>query len=55
MFSQSEITLYDLSGKLLWRKKITTRQSIMEVDLPALSRGIYLIKAGDTVKKLVIR
>jgi hypothetical protein len=55
MFSHNEISVFDLSGKLLWRKKLTTRQSIIEVDLPILSRGIYLVKAGDAVKKLIIR
>lgn len=55
MFSHSEISVFDLSGKLLWQKKLSARQSMIEVDLPILSRGIYLVKVGDAVKKLIIR
>ena len=50
----SEIFLFDLSGKLLWRKKIITNQTSMEIGLPDLSDGVYVIKIGDVVKRLVI-
>ena len=49
------LSLFDLSGKLVWRKTIITNQHNVEIDLPALSAGIYMIKIGEVVKKLVIR
>jgi hypothetical protein len=56
VFPQTELFLFDLSGKLLWRKNVPTNQSsLREIDLPELSRGIYLLKIGDVVKKLIIR
>ncbi|MGZ8556825.1 MAG: T9SS type A sorting domain-containing protein [Chitinophagaceae bacterium] len=49
------LSLFDLSGKLLWRKNIISNQNNMEIDLPDLSVGIYMIEIGGVVKKLVIR
>lgn len=55
IFPHTELSLYDLSGKLLWNKKVANNQSMREVDLPDLSRGIYLLKIEDVIKKLIIR
>lgn len=52
--SSNEISLFDLSGKLLWKKRIDSRQKAIEVDLPVLPAGIYMIKAGATTRKLSI-
>ena len=49
------LSLFDLSGKLLWRKNIISNQNNVEIDLPDLSVGIYVIKIDGVVKKLVIR
>lgn len=51
----TEITLFDLSGKLLLKKKAITNRNNMEIDLPDLSAGVYIIKVGDIVKRLIIR
>jgi len=39
----------------LLSKKTITNQSNMEIDLPDLSTGVYMIKIGEVVKRLVIR
>ncbi|WP_276502572.1 T9SS type A sorting domain-containing protein [Terrimonas pollutisoli] len=48
------IWLLDVSGKLLWQKNITPSPVSLEVDLPVLPAGIYLLKIGDALKKLSI-
>ena len=53
--AHSGLSLFDLSGKLVWRKTIITNQHNVEIDLPHLSVGIYMIEIGDVVKKLAIR
>ena len=53
--SSSELTLFDQTGKLIWKKKIISTQTIAEVDLPSLSTGVYILKVGEIVKRLVIR
>ncbi len=50
----SEISLYDLAGKLLLTRKIDTQQPLNEIDLPPLPAGIYMIRAGNTIQKLSI-
>jgi hypothetical protein len=50
----TEISLFDLSGKLLLRKKIHSNQRSLEIVLPDLSAGIYVIKVGDIIKRLII-
>jgi hypothetical protein len=49
------LSLFDLSGKLIWKRTMTTHRPSLEIDLPALSKGIYLLRIGDVIKKLVIR
>ncbi|MGZ8509174.1 MAG: T9SS type A sorting domain-containing protein [Chitinophagaceae bacterium] len=51
----TEISLFDLSGKLLITKKTFTNQNSMEMNLPDLPAGVYIIKIGDIVKRLIIR
>jgi hypothetical protein len=52
--SSSPFTVFDQMGKLIFEKKIITTQHIIEVDLPSLPKGVYLIRVGDTVKRLSI-
>lgn len=53
--ASSTLSMFDLSGKLIWEKTINASRSAYEVDLPALSKGVYLLKIGSVIKKLVIR
>lgn len=53
--SFTTLSLYDLSGKLLWEKRLITNHTTVEIDLPDLSRGIYILKVEDAVTKLFIR
>ena len=53
--SLTTLTLSDLSGKLIWQKKLYSNNKIIKVDLPSLLPGIYTIRINDSVKKLVIR
>lgn len=53
--SSPELNLYDLSGKLVWQKKLITIQNTASVDLPSLAKGIYMVKIGESVNRLVIR
>jgi hypothetical protein len=50
----NEISLFHLSGKLLFRKKVNANQQSLEIALPDLSVGVYVIKIGDTIKRLII-
>jgi hypothetical protein len=51
----SELLLFDLGGKLLWQKKTNGAQNILDVDLPDLSAGVYVLRIGDSIKKVIIR
>jgi hypothetical protein len=53
--SFTELHLFDLTGKLLLQKKSNNNQNSLEIDLPDLSAGVYILKIGTVVKKLVIR
>lgn len=53
--SMSMLTLSDLSGKLIWQKKIISTSNIFRMNLPSLTPGIYMIRINNSVKKLVIR
>ncbi len=53
--THTALSLFDLSGKLLWRKNIISNRNSMEFDLPVLSAGIYIIEIGEVIKKLIIR
>ncbi len=51
--SLSTLKLLDLSGRIIFQKKILTNQS--EISLPQLDAGIYLLSMNQRIKKLVIR
>lgn len=52
--SPSQFSMYDQTGKLISRKKLIASQSIIEVNLPSVSKGIYIIRINDTIRKLII-
>jgi hypothetical protein len=52
---QSQLSLLDQTGKLIWQKRITTNQSSIEIELPALPGGVYVLKVGEVVKRIVVR
>ncbi|MEI9909967.1 MAG: T9SS type A sorting domain-containing protein [Bacteroidota bacterium] len=51
----SALTLSDISGKLIWQKRAITNQGIIEVALPLLPSGVYIIKIDGVAKRLIIR
>ena len=53
--SFSEMFLFDLNGKLIWRKKTNEAQNTLDVDLPDLSAGVYVLRIGNSIKKVIIR
>jgi len=53
--SFSEMHLFDLNGNLLWQKKTNGAQNVLDIDLPDLSAGVYVLRIGDSVKKVIIR
>ena len=54
MSTSSQLSLFDQTGKLTWQKKIIASQNIVEVNLPSLSAGVYIIKIGETIRRLSI-
>ena len=52
--SPSQFSMYDQTGKLIFQKKLIASQTIVEVNLPTLSKGIYIIRINDTIRKLII-
>lgn len=42
-----EITLYDLSGQLQWRRRIADKSQLLEIPLTKLPAGIYLLRWYD--------
>jgi Secretion system C-terminal sorting domain len=52
--SSPELGLFDLSGKLLWQKRIVTNQNSIEVDLPFLPSGVYMMRIDTVMKKIVV-
>jgi Secretion system C-terminal sorting domain len=53
--SLTTIELADLSGKLIWQKKLFSSSNIVRMDLAPLSPGIYMMRINKSLKKLVIR
>jgi hypothetical protein len=51
---QDEMLLYDISGKLIIRKRLNANQSSIEVNLPCLTTGIYVIRIGQHLEKLAV-
>ena len=46
------ITMYDLHGKLVLQMQANSLQ--MTIDVSTLKPGIYLIKCGADIKKVVV-
>jgi Secretion system C-terminal sorting domain len=53
--SFTTLYLFDLGGKLLVQKRNNNNQNSMDIDLPDLSAGVYILKLGTMVRKLVVR
>jgi Secretion system C-terminal sorting domain len=51
----TELCLFDLTGKVLWQKKNNNNQNSIAMDLPDLPTGVYILKIGTVIRKLVIR
>ena len=49
------VHLFDLSGKLLLQKNNNSNQNSIDIDLPDLPGGVYILKIGTVIKKLIIR
>ncbi len=54
-FPRSKLNLFDISGKLLWQTQFNGRQTRVDIELPNLLPGIYLIEIEGVKKKLIIR
>jgi hypothetical protein len=52
--SGSEIKLFDVSGKLKWYKKAMNNNGTLTIDLSSLLPGVYILRIGDVIKKLVV-
>jgi hypothetical protein len=52
--SLTTLTITDPSGKLIWQRKLMSRNNAIKLDLPPLLPGVYIIRINDTVKKLMI-
>jgi hypothetical protein len=53
--SGSSLSLSDIAGKMIWQKRIITSQNNIEIDLPFLPAGVYIIKMDSIAKRLIIR
>jgi hypothetical protein len=53
--SGSLLTLSDITGKQVWQKKIIASQGVVEMDLPSIATGVYIIKLEGIIKQLVVR
>ena len=49
-----ELLLFDLNGKLLWKKKNNTAQNNMVIDITGFPSGVYMLSVGAIMKKVVI-
>ena len=49
-----QVTVCDLSGKFLYKKQFTTTQSPLEIDLPSLPKGVYVLSVaqGTEIKSI---
>jgi type IX secretion system substrate protein len=52
--SLREIKLFDVSGKIVFRPEITFATERVEINLPVLPTGIYILQLNEVRKKLVI-
>lgn len=49
----SDLTITDMSGKIVWQQKVTG--NYLAIQLPLLFPGVYIIRHNSTCKKLVIQ
>jgi hypothetical protein len=47
------LLLYDTEGRLLWQKQAVVGLEL--IDVSGYAKGIYLLKAGDQVEKILVR
>ena len=47
------LLLYDVEGRLLWQKQAGTGVEL--IDVSSYAKGIYFLKAGDQVQKVLVR
>ncbi len=51
LFKENQlVSIYNISGSLVWEQKINA-SGILQVDVRNLESGVYLIKAGNSVKR----
>lgn len=53
--SGGELCLVDLSGKLVFKSVVAASPGVVEVKFPRLPSGVYVVKLGAFVSKLVLR
>ncbi len=46
------VFIQDLQGRVVWQTLLQTQES--QINLPALSKGVYLVRAGEQCQKLVV-
>jgi hypothetical protein len=47
------LKLYDTEGRLLWQEQASAGLEL--IDVSRYAKGIYLLKAGDQVEKVLVR
>ena len=52
--SFAELSLFDLTGKLIWQRKNNSAQNTTVIDITGISSGIYFLSVGSIMKKVVI-
>ena len=49
----AEVQLVNLAGSVVWRAKLTAGRH--EIDVPHLSKGMYLLQAGKAWRKILLQ
>jgi len=47
------IEIFDITGRLVHREPCTVNRATLETDISHLSAGIYFVKVGDAMLKVV--
>jgi hypothetical protein len=50
----ADLSIFDISGKLICRRKLPPGQMNAPIELPSLTPGLYIVRIGDSVNKLII-
>jgi hypothetical protein len=50
----TSLELFDQAGKLVWQTKFQLSQPFTQIDLPKLATGVYMVRIGPKMKKLLI-